>query len=204
MERMRISKLLPVLAVVAISAPAAHAGWSLTPVVGGVFEAPKVDPAPTPAITSKFGLGFGALADFRALFGAGMDLQVGALYEMTKSGIDGVDGSVKTNWLQVPILFRYNFDKMFSAGIGPYLAFEMGDITAEAGGVSASAPYTGKKMDFGALVSVAAAIPAGSFDAIIDARYNLGLSDLNDPAVAGTSTKSGGFQIWVGPRFAMH
>jgi hypothetical protein len=205
MERMRISKLLPVLVVAALVSGSAHADWSLTPVVGGNFANLKSDPAPTTPTSSKFGLGFGALADFGAVFGTGMGLQVGALYLGNKMGDD--TSSSKFSSIQIPILFRYTIDKMFSVGLGPYYSIYMGSISTEAGGVAGPdldfATAGIKKSDLGFLASVGAAIPTGSFDLLVDVRYNMGLGDLLDPAVAGASVKSSAFQVLVGPRFAM-
>lgn len=156
--------------------------------------------SPTPAggnASAKLGFGFGVGAEFSLAPTVGLSLE--AIYEMHKAESAGT--TIGTTSLVFPLAARIWLSPMFNLLAGGYYSMAMGDITVENSGVSASFPYStfgAKKSDYGAVAGLGLSFPGGFF---FDARYYLGLADLNDPAVAGSTTKSSNIQGLIGMRF---
>jgi hypothetical protein len=98
----------------------------------------------------------------------------GAKYEDTKYNLD---------YINVPVLLQYMFDNGFRLQAGPQLGFL----------VSADNKDDLNPIDFGVGIGVSYVVPSTGFG--IDARYNLGLSNINkDDAVKSTNR---GLQLGV-------
>ena len=99
----------------------------------------------------------------------------------------------KVNFLRIPIMAKYYIVNGFSLQAGPELAFKAGgDVISD---------YL-KSMDFGLGIGAGYEMSSGL---MFDARYNLGLADLNDfPAGSGLETAkitTTSFNIGLGYRF---
>jgi hypothetical protein len=193
---MRTPSFLALITLIAFAAaaPAAHA-TSLSAV--GVFNFSKVteDPAGTGyTLGNSTGVGLGALLG-APLF-PGLELQIGALYfprgthvEGSYAGFTAGNLNLTAKQLQVPVLVRFTLLPVLSAGVGAYYARALSDfeLTGDIAGVSIpSVTRTDlKKDDFGLVASVSANFPiVPLFSILVDARYLLGLSNVN----TGTAT----------------
>ena len=98
----------------------------------------------------------------------------GAKYGVTIYNLD---------YINVPVLLQYMFDNGFRLQAGPQLGFL----------VSADNKENLNSIDFGVSIGASYVVPSTGFG--IDARYNLGLSNINkDDAVKSTNR---GFQLGV-------
>jgi hypothetical protein len=109
---------------------------------------------------------------------------------------DGVDLTIKLNYIEVPVLLKARLSPAGSAVrpsvyAGPVVAFESKcEVEGSDGGVSVTLDCVDedglgletKSVDFGVALGAGISIPAGSVIVVGDARYTLGLSDINDTA----------------------
>ncbi|WP_330747009.1 porin family protein [Chryseobacterium sp. CP-77] len=98
--------------------------------------------------------------------------------------------SFNFNYIEVPVLAKYAFGPVY-VNAGPSVGFLMGKNNA----VKAVYGKT-KSIDFGVQMGAGVAIPAGPGNFIVDARYNLGLTNISD--VKGTDIKNRGFAVSLG------
>lgn len=130
-------------------------------------------------------------------FGGLMDLSISekfhfqpeVLYTMEGNGED----EFNLNFVRIPLMAKYYVAEAFSIHAGPQLGFVAG------GG---EAKEFMKSFDFGVGFGAGYELPSGLF---FDARYNLGLSDLNDfPAGSGLESAKitqNSFNIGLGYKF---
>ncbi len=104
----------------------------------------------------------------------------------------GVQTKVQLGYINVPILLQYMFDNGFRLEAGPQVGFLV-NAKAKTPNLTVDIKDNLKKVDVGLGAGIGYVNPATNFG--IDARYNLGLSNIND----NTSSKSTnrGFQIGV-------
>ena len=114
----------------------------------------------------------------------------------TKDTEDGIDLTFKLNYIEIPVLLKARISSaeggvLPSVYAGPVFAFETKcEVEGSDGGVSATVECNDeellgletKSVDFGVALGAGVSIPAGSVVIVGDARYTLGLSDINDTA----------------------
>ena len=105
---------------------------------------------------------------------------------------NGVETKIKLGYINVPILLQYMFDNGFRLEAGPQFGFLV-NAKAKTPNSTADIKNNFKKVDVGLGIGIGYVNPESNFG--IDARYNLGLSNINE----NTSTKSTnrGFQVGV-------
>ena len=105
---------------------------------------------------------------------------------------NGVETKIKLGYINVPILLQYMFDNGFRLEAGPQFGFLV-NAKAKTPNSTADIKNNFKKVDVGLGFGIGYVNPESNFG--IDARYNLGLSNINE----NTSTKSTnrGFQVGV-------
>ena len=203
------------LAALAFAAGEATAQERMVGVKAGYVSA-NVD---EDGVDSRGALGFGAF--YRAPLGTSVSVQPELLY-MPKGfsmSEDGVDGTWKLNYLQLPVLFQYHFStngnlapRIFA---GPAFALEVGcEIEGEESGTSASIDCDefsdfgldlgAKSFEFGLVLGAGVDFAAGSMVVTLDGRYDMGLSDaLEFEDVSGLKNRAwaffGGVGFPVGP-----
>jgi hypothetical protein len=151
-----------------------------------------------------------------ATFGLGemFFLQPEVLYapKGAKGDIEGVEATFALDYIEIPVLFGAAFDlggssvkpRVFA---GPSVAFEIGcDVSGTESGVSVSFECSEieletKSVDFGLVFGAGVAFPLGSVQLIIDGRYDLGLSDINDFEGDTESIKNKAWQFMAGVGF---
>lgn len=103
------------------------------------------------------------------------------------------NGNIKTdldlNYLELPVLAKYSFGPVF-VNAGPSIGLLMDKESK----VIKNYGEKLKKLDFGVQMGAGVAVPLGIGKVIVDARYNLGLSDLGKQ----TSIKNRGIIASVG------
>lgn len=111
--------------------------------------------------------------------------------QFSAQGAKSADGNVETklNYLNVPVLLQYMWDNGFRLQAGPQAGFLL-SAKSEANNTSTDIKDDFKPIDLGVSFGAGYIHPATGLG--IDARYNLGLSDISESAVKSTNR---GFQL---------
>jgi hypothetical protein len=104
----------------------------------------------------------------------------------------GVVTKIQLGYVNVPVMLQYMFDNGFRLQAGPQVGFLI-NAKAETNNVSADIKNNLNTIDFALGAGVSYVDPASGFG--IDARYNLGLSDINDNSPVKSTNR--GFQAGV-------
>ncbi|MEM6360064.1 MAG: porin family protein [Bacteroidota bacterium] len=112
----------------------------------------------------------------------------GSTFESVSPGFDDIEQNF--NYLNIPVLLRYQVIDILSLHTGPQLGFLLNaEIDDE--DVKDSLKGSDLSLAFGGQVD----LPMGFIGGL---RYSLGLSDINDLDGDGTEIKNNNFQIYVG------
>jgi hypothetical protein len=142
-------------------------------------------------------------------------LQAEALYSQNGAKAQGEEGEVtlNLNYLRVPVLLMARLASRESPMYpilyaGPQLAFQTRcQVTGEQDGVSQSLgcddpeledPLETKKVEFGLVIGGGLEILFSRLTAQLDARYGLGLTNLNAAAPSEVSVKNRGWSFMLG------
>jgi hypothetical protein len=109
-----------------------------------------------------------------------------------KYNIAGTDTRIKLNYINVPVMFQYMFNNGFRLQAGPQVGFLI-KAESEVNDTDTDVKDELKTVEFGLGAGVGYIHPPSGFG--IDARYNLGLSKINENG-SGKSTNRG-FQLGV-------
>ncbi|NNK17678.1 MAG: PorT family protein [Maribacter sp.] len=109
---------------------------------------------------------------------------------------DGFEGSVKVDYLNLPLMAKFYVAEGFSLEAGPQVGFLLSAKDAYDGGEDDWSDIT-KGIDFGLNFGIGYKLQSGLN---FGARYNLGLSDLNDDpdSQADSAFKNSVIQAYVG------
>jgi hypothetical protein len=111
-----------------------------------------------------------------------------------KATSDGVVYNVNQNYLNIPVLAKYQHSSGLYGETGPQIGFLL-SANVKAGGSSQDVKSSYKSTDFAWAFGVGYKI--SSINAGIDARYNLGLSNIAAQEVSGYPVKNSVFQIGI-------
>lgn len=109
-----------------------------------------------------------------------------------KYTIAGNDVKIKLNYINVPLMIQYMFDNGFRLQAGPQIGF-LASAKSEVNSNSTDIKSDLKGVDFAIGGGVGYVHPATGFG--VDARYNLGLSNINDNSAVKSTNR--GFQLGV-------
>ena len=113
-----------------------------------------------------------------------------------------VKATLKMNYINVPVMFKYQVADKFSLEAGPYVGFLVSaKVKAEVSGFGSAtedAKDLFKSTDFGLGLGM-----NYEFSDVIfaNARYQAGLTEIGDSEAGGNSVKNSVFQIGLGFRF---
>ena len=144
-------------------------------------------------------IGLAAGAEFEYGLTDNIGLSAGVLYSMQgfKTTEEGVDCTLKLDYLNVPILANFYVAKGFAVKLGVQPGFKLSS-KAEFKGSGGS-----KEVDVDGFKSVDLSIPVGvSYqyqNIVFDARYNWGVTNI----VEDSDSKHSVFQITVGYKFSL-
>ena len=171
-------KRIILLAVVAIAAHAAYAQNVQFGVKAGVNLA-NLNQDPSPDTKSKAGLNIGALAHIH--LNQNWAVQPEAVYSM--QGAEYSNGTkIKINYVNIPVLAQYMFANGFRLQTGPQLGIlTSSKVQYGDGGTEVDSDNQYKSTDFSWSFGAGYLTKSGLG---VDARYNLGISDISktDPA----------------------
>ena len=179
------------LASVASYAQHAVGSFTLQPKIGmNIADLTKAD-------DSEVRIGLAAGAEFEYQATDIVSVSFGALYSMQgcKGDMYDADGTIKLDYINVPILANVYVAKGFAVKLGLQPGFKVNsEVTLKKSGVSGSADLDGVK-------SVDLSIPVGvSYEYnnfVLDGRYNFGVTKWMDDS----DSKHSVFQITLGYKF---
>ena len=180
-------------------------GWSLQPKAGINLATMTNDDE------AKTRIAFVAGAELEYQATPMLSVSAGALYSQQGSDADGqgMNGTVKMDYVNIPILANYYVTKGLAVKVGIQPGFLVNDkVKVSANGVSAEVglkdAYKAAGIDAD-ISSFDLAIPRGiSYEfnhVVLDARYNLSLTKAI--SAYGESTKHSVFQITLGYKFGL-
>ena len=161
---------------------------------------------------------FGINAAFFAEFGIGNNIAIQPELSFLQKGWrlkfeffgSLADNSVKLNYIDVPILFKYKFGPPNAVNgyaiLGPSFGYAFsGTVKDHVADTSESIEFSDddgfKRTELGAVIGVGMGFPAGTGNFIFDLRYNLGITNLSDdPSVEDDTAYNRGINISVGYR----
>lgn len=210
-KRMKKTFLVATALLLCVSSKAQNAvgSWSLQPKAGiNVATMTNDDDAKI-----RVGLVAGAELEYQA--SPLLSISAGALYSQqgAKAKVEGIDGTIKMDYVNVPILANFHVAQGLAVKVGIQPGFLINDkVEVSANGVDGTiSAEVELKESYRALgvdadiPSVDFAIPLGvSYEyshVVLDARYNFSLT--NAISVLGESTKHSVFQITLGYKFGL-
>lgn len=181
--------------------------WDLG-VVGGLnMSSPSIEQGNTSvSIDGKSAMSYGVLIS--QSMPALVSFEVGALYVTRKFGVDvgGTSVSMTMKGVQIPVMARFKVLPMVTLGAGGFYNLGLGKVTEESGSTSQDRDYSDekiKKSDYGLVGGIQLKVPVlPSLDVVGDARYLLGLANVNDESNGG-SIKYHDFQVLGGVAFSL-
>ena len=111
-----------------------------------------------------------------------------------KATANETDYTINQSYLNVPVLFQYHHSSGLFAETGPQLGFLLA-ANVKAGGQSEDIKSSYKSTDFS--WSFGLGYQLSSISAGIDARYNMGLTNIAAEEVAGQTIKNSVFQVGI-------
>ena len=176
-------------------------------VIGGLNLANlSVDPDQGVDISNRTAIGIGGILSFGmgetlALQLEPMFLQKGAKLKFSEQGFT-LETEFKISYIEVPAMLKFAFgssDTKPYVMAGPTVGFLL-SAKAEDEDVKDDV----KSIDFGLAFGGGVSLPMGNNTLFVEARYSLGLSDINDdPDDPDTSIKTKGIQIMAGITFPL-
>lgn len=107
-----------------------------------------------------------------------------------KSTTAGIETKLQLGYVNVPVLFQYMFDNGFRLQAGPQVGFLV-NAKAKTPNLTVDVKNDLKKVDVGLGAGIGYINPKSNFG--VDARYNLGLSNINDNSSVKSTNR--GFQV---------
>ncbi len=180
-------------------------------VIGGLNLANlSVDPDAGVDISNRTAFGIGGILSFGvgetlALQLEPMFLQKGAKLKLSEQGFT-LEAEIKVSYIEVPAMLKFAFGSgdtkpyvMAGPTVGYLLSAKVKDDMEEQ-----DIKDDVKNIDFGLAFGGGVSLPMGNNTLFVEARYSLGLSDINDdPDDPDTSIKTRGIQIMAGITFPL-
>lgn len=179
-----------------------YAQWNVGGLLNISNSTVSVDPNPSSEdYSGRFGFGIGAVLD-RSLTGQ-YDLHLEPMYLQKGATIDdsGDEVTFKISYLEIPVMFRYNFQSagttMPYAMAGPSIGYLL-NAKFESGGSEFDAKDQIRSFDLGIGIGGGVKIPKDDLQFFAEARYVLGLANINDDASDNATVKNRGIHVLFG------
>ncbi|ALM07815.1 hypothetical protein SB49_08415 [Sediminicola sp. YIK13] len=146
----------------------------------------------TEDIDSKLGYNIGLLGHIHLSERFGLQPEIVYSTQGAKASEGNGDVKISLDYINVPVLFQYMYDNGFRIQAGPQVGF-LTSAKAKADGITVDLDDSFKTIDFGLSIGASYVHPPSGFG--VDARYNLGLSNINEDSSSKNYNR--GFQIGV-------
>lgn len=141
---------------------------------------------------TKAGVNFGLLGHIHLAKHVAFQPELVYSAQGAKYTIGGTETKKNLNYINVPLLVQYMFDNGFRLEAGPQMGF-LASAHSKTGDIKTDIKDDLKKVDVAVALGVSYVHPPTGFG--VDARYNLGLTDINDNSSVKSTNR--GFQIGV-------
>ncbi len=141
---------------------------------------------------SKAGFNLGLLGHIHLAKQLALQPEIVYSAQGAKFNTGNTETNINLNYINVPVLIQYMFDNGFRLQAGPQLGFLV-NAKSKTGGVSVDIKDNLKTVDVGLAVGAGYVHTPSGFG--VDARYNLGLSNINDNSSVKSFNR--GFQLGV-------
>lgn len=146
----------------------------------------------TEDVNSKLGFNLGLLGHIHLSERFGLQPEI--VYSTQGAKANDGNGDLKLNldYINVPVLFQYMYDNGFRIHAGPQLGF-LTSAKAKGDGVSVDIKDSFNSIDFALSIGASYVDPSSGFG--VDARYNHGISNINEDDSSKAFNR--GFQVGV-------
>ncbi|MEJ1222932.1 porin family protein [Sediminicola sp. 1XM1-17] len=146
----------------------------------------------TEDIDGKLGYNVGLLGHIHLSERFGLQPEIVYSTQGAKANDGSGDVKISLDYINVPVLFQYMYDNGFRIQAGPQIGF-LTSAKAKADGVTVDLDDSFNTIDFGFSVGASYVHPPSGFG--VDARYNLGLSNINEDDASKNYNR--GFQVGI-------
>lgn len=175
--------IITILVLLASSATAQHTNIG----VKGGLNSFNIETDNGSGFDSKIGLHVGLLGHIHLSNQFGLQPEIVYSMQGAKSG----NSEIKLDYINVPVLVQYMFDNGFRVQAGPQLGILLNAKAENSSSLDVSDEF--KSIDLG--LSVGASYVHVSTGFGLDARYNLGLSDISETSIVNSTNR--GLQVGV-------
>ncbi len=202
---MKFNKLVAIVFLGTLLVIPLQAQWEIGGVIDINLASISVDPEPSSEeYSSRLGFGIGAVVD-RPLSGQ-IDLHTEPMFLQKGAKIeeDGNEATFKIHYFEIPIMFRYTFESSGSvtpyAMAGPSIGLLLSAKADIKNGPEIDQKDDTKGLDFGFGFGGGVKLPKGDKTFFAEARYVLGLTNIND-VETDSEVKNRGLQVVAGVTF---
>lgn len=146
----------------------------------------------TDDIDSKLGYNVGLLGHIHLSERFGLQPEIVYSTQGAKANDGSGDVKISLDYINVPVLFQYMYDNGFRIQAGPQVGF-LTSAKAKADGITIDLDDSFDTIDFGVSVGASYVDPSSGFG--VDARYNLGLNNINEDDSSKNYNR--GFQVGI-------
>ena len=146
----------------------------------------------TEDIDGKLGYNVGLLGHIHLSERFGLQPEIVYSTQGAKASEGNGDVKISLDYINVPVLFQYMYDNGFRIQAGPQIGF-LTSAKAKADGITVDLDDSFNTIDFGLSFGASYVHPPSGFG--VDARYNLGISNINEDDSSKNYNR--GFQIGV-------
>ncbi|MEB8329919.1 porin family protein [Flavobacteriaceae bacterium KMM 6897] len=182
---------LAILALLVVSGTSVYAQEVNIGIKGGL-NAYTVGGDDTEDAETKLGYNLGLLGHVHISDRFGIQPEIVYSTQGTKGNESGADLKVNLDYINVPVLFQYMYDNGFRLQAGPQVGF-LTSAKVKGDGISVDIKDDIKSIDFALSVGASYVHPPSGFG--VDARYNYGISNINEDDSSKAFNR--GFQVGV-------
>lgn len=148
---------------------------------------------------SKIGFHLGLLGHIHLKKQFALQPELSYSTQGAKYSVAGIENKLHLGYINVPVMLQYMFDNGFRLQAGPQVGF-LATAKSEANNVKVDVKDDLNKVDFAVGFGAGYVSPKSGFG--IDARYNLGLTDISKNSSVKSTNR--GFQLGVFYLFSKH
>ncbi len=202
---MKLEKFVTIVFFAGLLVAPLQAQWNIGGVIDFNLASISVDPEPsTEDYSSRLGFGIGAVVD-RPL-SSRIDLHAEPMFLQKGGKIKegGNEATFKVHYFEIPVMFRYTFENSGTAKpyamVGPSFGFLLSAKADIKDGPEVDQKDETKGFDLGLGIGGGVKLPRGNKTFFAEARYVLGLSNINDEG-GESDVKNRGLQVVTGVTF---
>jgi len=133
--------------------------------------------------------------------GVSLDIPMKGIFHLQAEALYSKEGADKLSvtYLRMPVMGKFYVGNNFNVQVGPVIGAKL-SVEADLGDeeLNSASERSFKALDYGAAAGLSYELPMGL---VIDARYYLGLGDINSATIATDKITNNSIQLGLGYRF---